>query len=465
MPLKGKAHNQLRAKPITSLTTARPDPQAQQPDRQLRFYFGGLACGLVAAGLLLWHFGWAKRTLEPPTIDLSQADPALVKAVEDARAGVQKAPRSAPAWGHLGMVFLAHYQLAEAEVCLAQAEQLDPRDGRWPYLRAVVLARSESEATIPELERAAELSPGIAAPRLKLSEVLLGEGRLDEAEKQCLLVLAAEPNNPRAELILGRIAHARGQWKESLEHLQRAAQGAPDVRSTHALLAEVYQRLGDANAAKQEVDRAARSSDAVSWPDPYLEAVAVLKTGVDARLDLARSLFQQGRTQEAFLRMQDILRSRPDSDAAHQTYGLFLLQLGRIAEAEQALREAVRLRPESIQALAQLGLILLTEKKFQEAADSERAALRLNPQYAPAYYNLGLCLRELGDKTGAIDAFRSAVKVRPDLAAAHRDLGQLLAERGEVAEAVRELQDAVRLAPTDETARQLLARLAPHSKG
>src|SRR5947208_1564349 len=79
-----------------------------------------LVIGTVAF-LMIAGFGayawYARRGPEPPGIALQGIDPAVAAAVEDARAAVRRSPRSADAWGTLGMTLQAHQFLAEAEVC------------------------------------------------------------------------------------------------------------------------------------------------------------------------------------------------------------------------------------------------------------------------------------------------------------------------------------------------------------
>jgi len=419
---------------------------------------------LLLASAACWYFWRPAKPVDPPGLSSGANDPDLVRAVDEARAAIRKKPASAQAWGHLAELFLANQLLGQGQECLEQAMKLDPTDGRWGYLYALMLVRSDTEACISCLQRTVLLCGSIPAPRLKLGEVLLAEGRLDEAEEQFQTVLRFEPGNPRAELDLGRLACTRGQWQESLRHLRNSLEHAPDIRSTHTLLAEVYQRLGETTAANLEAEHAAKSSPD-SWPDPYLEAIERLRAGVETRVQLTKTLFKQGRTQEALGLIQETVRSRPESAAAHQAYGHILLTLGRLAEAELQFREAIRLRPEFDRAHAGLGFALLGEGRFKEAAECYRAAMQLHPHQALDHYNLGVCLDKLGDLNGAMEAYRSAVQCNPDFAEGQRELGSLLIKKGQLAEATRCLENAVRLAPSDPVAQELLTRARQPVKG
>jgi tetratricopeptide (TPR) repeat protein len=434
-----------------------PKPLAGQTVRRRRLLAAAVTAVLAAGATMGWN-AWL-RPPAPPAVVLANPDPAVERAIDEARAAVRKSPRSAEAWGHLGMVFLAHVFIDEAEFCLARASRLDPQDSRWAYLLAqIVVVRNPAEG-IPKLEHAAELAGSVPAPRLKLGEVLLEQGRLDEAERQFQAVLAFDPDNPRAELGLGRVAYLRGNWQASRQRLARSAQRAPGVRATHAVLAEVYSRLGDMTAADEELCRANETTDDLAWPDPYVEAVDLLKTGLEARLNLAHSLLLQGRVKEAITLVEETVRSRPDSYAAHLAYGRLLVQVGNLPQAEYEYREAVRLAPEVFQAQVELGRFLQRQGKLAEAAACFRRAGQLKPQDAVSYYHLGLCLRELGDPAEARQAFEMAVRRKPDYAEAHRDLGALLIRNHEMAAAAEHLQYAVQLAPGDEQARKLLAQV------
>src|SRR5689334_21322390 len=69
---------------------------------------------------------------EPPVVELTGIDPAVVRAIEKARAAVKQSPRSFEAWGVLGKTLLVHDFHIPASFCLAQAERLDPANARWP---------------------------------------------------------------------------------------------------------------------------------------------------------------------------------------------------------------------------------------------------------------------------------------------------------------------------------------------
>src|SRR2546425_143475 len=85
---------------------------------------GGVALLLGIGGYLCSQ----PATPEPPAVVLQEVDPAVAAFVEEAYQAVHRSPWSAASWGRLGMVLLAHDFFCEANVCLSQAEQLDPQE-------------------------------------------------------------------------------------------------------------------------------------------------------------------------------------------------------------------------------------------------------------------------------------------------------------------------------------------------
>jgi tetratricopeptide (TPR) repeat protein len=419
------------------------------------FLVSSLGALTLAAGI--GFFIWYRATAPaPPAVELTGVDPAIAAAVERARAAISGSPRSAPAWGRLGMVLLTHNFTAEAKVCLAQAERLDPHKPRWPYHHGIALLEDDTEKAILKLQRAVALcGDTVVAVRARLAEALLGQDRLDEADIHFRRVLQLQPGDPRALLGLSRMAHRRGDLQESLNYAQRCLHEEGARKSSHLLLAEIYQRLGDKKAADQQSRQAALLRDDPLWPDPFLQELLDLRTGERANIKRAQKLLDLGRVPQAVTLLQQMVSDYPDSATCWLMLGRALVHQQNWPAAEQALNKALELAPDNPEIHVQMGVALYYQWN-PRAADHFRKAIQIQPDCAPAYYNLGLWLVRIHDRAGAIDAFRRAIRTQPNLTDAYLGLGSQLALQGHIAEAVQHLQRAVELNPADPRARQLL---------
>jgi tetratricopeptide (TPR) repeat protein len=333
---------------------------------------------------------------------------------------------SAAAWGRLGKVLLAHGFNAAANRCFQQAESLDPAEPAWPYLQGLNLAVNDPEASIRCLERAVPRFPAGSAdgPRLLLAEVLLEQGRLDQARPLLEDVHNAEPGNLRARLGLGRLALLRQDWRAGLEHLEACRDDVHARKRACALRAEAWDQLGEAERARAVRRLWAELPEDEPWPDPLHEDVLKLKRGLRARFEAVDHLFQAGRAEDAIPLLRQTLDRYPQSDEAWMRLGDLCSQTGQPDRAEACYREALRIAPDMADAWFRLGGVqALTHSPEAEA--SFRQALRLKPDHARAHFGLGQCLRERGDRDGAAAEFRAALRCRPDFERARTGLQEL----------------------------------------
>ncbi len=419
-----------------------------------------LLAGAGAAGYLAWR---PRHPVVPP-IASAGLDAEVAAAIAEARAGVEARPKSAAAWGRLGMVLFAQDMYADCAGILAEAQRLDPNEARWPYFRGLALILVEPDQGIALLERAAQLAPDSLSVRLRLAEEYLKLERIDEAEALFRDLLAEHPYNPRALLGRGRILSRRGRWQEALAPLQMAATHPSARRSARVALAEAYSRLGKTADAEAERQLAAEVSADAPWPDAFLAETRQFRTGLQPRILDALALGESGQIDEALALSSQVLRDHPDSDEAHLTRAKLLIRAKRHDEAESELHQSLTLNPDLIDGHFLLGAVLMLRGDYEAAERSFLRTIALKPASALAHQNLGFCRLKQGNKAGAIVAFRDAVRYRPDLAVAQLELGALLLQDGQVKEAISHLEQAARLDGKNERTRGLLAEARAKEK-
>ena len=413
-----------------------------------------VACSMLVVGAVLWTSGPA---LPPPEIPLDTVEAPVAEAIARARGEVQRTPRSAEAWGNLGMVLLAHDFRDQAALCLAQAEQLDLRDPRWPYLQgAATSGNADPDTVLAPLRRAVERAASEPVARLRLAEVLLEQGHVDESEQLFRDVLREDPSEPRAHLGMGRIMRSRGDFRASIDHLTTSLTRAPRVRQSYVLLTEVYHRVGDTANAERSRREMQRLPDAVLWPDPYLEQVMSREVGIVALISRVDSFLQGNQHDLALKLLQQASAVHPDSAEVHFQLWRILHSRKQFAEADRELQMATRLAADSVQAHYYQGIAYALKGEHSSAVAAFQKTLELNPQFGSAYCDLGESLYALGERTRAIEAFRASVRYRPNLARARVHLAKALAAEGWYQEALEHLELADSLQTLDSSARLLL---------
>ena len=438
-------------------TAAKQEPVRGGGSR--RWWAAGLVSAALLIGAAVW-WAWRPQPIpDPPSVSLEGLDPAVSRSIETAEARLRESPRSGAAWGRLGMVLSAHAFRSQAALCFASAERFDPREPRWPYIRGVMLQLDGAEAeAAPALRRAVALCPGDPdAVRLRLADLLLKQGRLDEAEPLYRELLARDPGHAAAHLGVARIAAARADPTEARKQLQDCLNNVYVRRAAYLLLAAVDQRLGDEAAANEATHRAAALPPDAPWPDPFLKEVFDLKADSQTLIRQAEDLRVQGQAEEAQAAFEELEDNHPAT--ARLLEGRRRLAAGNLKAAEQAFRDAVLAEPAFAQTHFWLGTALLEQHDGAGAAASFRQAVALQPLHAGAYRGLSQSLEMQGDRAGAIEALRTAVRYLPQRAEMQRQLGELLVRDGRDAEALVHLRQALDLNPDDPATKSLIEQI------
>lgn len=240
----------------------------------------------------------------------------------------------------------------------------------------------EGERVPPEGGKRSASRSAVAAD-LALARSRLAAGATGESANHCRRVLAADPGNADALLLLGQIAFQSGQIATSRTLLERAV--------------------------------AARPGDAPAWL--ALSALHLARGDVAAAAHACRGALQRA----------------PDLPECHMEQGSIFAAAGQFDLAEAAYRRALSLRPGDADALVNIGSALFRQGRLEEAAAAHRDAIARNPSHAYASKNLAAAWRALGRYEEALVSYRQAIALQPALAEAHRDEALLLLLLGDYA--------------------------------
>jgi len=262
---------------------------------------------------------------------------------------------------------------------------------------------------------------------LALGDLLLGDGRVDEAVA-----------------LLRRHADDRACGDLLREYLI-------GERRNDEALALVEARTGEAGASML-VDRAiaALLRGDVESAIRYADMAAAADAGyAPAHNHLGRALFNARRTEHARNAFIRAVRVAPGYAEAWHNLAHALRDAREFEQSEHAYGHALRLRPAYRSALLNRGVVRTALGRHERALGDFQALLALDPAHAEACLNAALCehlLRRLDD---ARSSYARAIELEPRNPRAHLQLGRLCREMGDIDEALRHFRGALDLQPRD----------------
>jgi protein O-GlcNAc transferase len=256
-------------------------------------------------------------------------------------------------------------------------------------------------------------------------------GKLADAERLYLQLMAVVPREPAAHHMLGVVRAQQGRNSEALELM-----GAALTLNPHA--PEVLSNFGNVLKAQGRWDEALASYD---------EALAVKPDYFSTWNKRALALRDLGRLDEALESADKALALQPNYAEALNTRGIVLADLGRLDEALGSYDRALALAPNFPDTLNNRALTLKSLKRHGEALTSVERALQVQEGFAEAWNNRGIILFDLKRMGDALTSYERALALRPDYAEALNNRATVLASLTRFAEALADCDRAVALRP------------------
>ncbi|MDB5458871.1 MAG: sulfotransferase [Caulobacteraceae bacterium] len=168
---------------------------------------------------------------------------------------------------------------------------------------------------------------------------------------------------------------------------------------------------------------------------------------VGMRLQNGVALLQQGRLEEAWQALGEVVAADPDHALAHHLMGLVLLKAGEVNEGIGLIRRSIALDPRDAAAHGNLGNALRETGAHDEALEACEAALALDPGFLDAQVNRASALLELGRPAEALAGYDAALARQPNLAWVLNNRGNALRALNRNAEAADSFDKAMALEP------------------
>lgn len=291
---------------------------------------------------------------------------------------------------------------------MAQAAPRSPRS--YMGMAEVSLATNDLAAAQRNIERALELSPGLAEARAQAIMLAMRRQQFGSAVEIARTMQKEQPEEALGFLLEGEIELRRGRWGAAAVALQAAV----GKRSPGAAPLKLYQAL---RMDKREADA---ERHAARWLEQHPQDTAF-------QLMLAEAAQGGG---------------KPD-------------------KAEGIYRQILKQQPEQVGALNNLAMLLASQKKAEAVTLAERA-VRAAPNQAVVHDTLAVAQASMGDFGDAVESQRKAVALAPAGSPYRLGLAKLLIQANKPALAKSELIKVVESSPWASEAaeaKRLLAQL------
>jgi tetratricopeptide (TPR) repeat protein len=304
----------------------------------------------------------------------------------------------------------------------------------------------------------------------------LQQGKVEQAIRECKVVLAADPRSAPAHMLLGlayiatgsvdMVADAKAELQQTLdidpelvwarfylarlyleqglsekaqEQLETGLKQSPGLPQLLSLLGEVRRKLGDPGASL-ELNRKALAADATMIPAHYFLALAY------------QDLKQE---QAAIAEFEKVIHTPYVTPEMYNALAALYIGKKRFAEAEDLCRKAIVLNPSRPDAYLNLARVYNAQHASDKALEVLRAALPEGKEFAVSEYYQGL-QADIAVERGAayadkkmyalaIGEYTRALDFDPRRAVIHRRLAELYLQKADPARAALHTKEADKL--------------------
>jgi protein O-mannosyl-transferase len=166
------------------------------------------------------------------------------------------------------------------------------------------------------------------------------------------------------------------------------------------------------------------------WKDSmslYTHALKVSNLNYKAHFNMAVTLRDMDKYDEAAEEFRKCIQLKPDAPLALNGLGIIFGRQGRFAQAGEYFMRALNIDPNLEEALINFGYVLTNQGKLDDAAVKFEESLRINPESALAHYHLGQILAQMGKNNEAVAHLEKTVYLKSDWVEPMNELAWILA--------------------------------------
>lgn len=262
---------------------------------------------------------------------------------------------------------------------------------------------------------------------IKLSQFLVTEERMDEAEKKIKDVLGKDPSVLEARYILGNIYSKQKKYDEAIEEFRKALEVDPDYYDAILGMATTYKKAG-------MFDEAIVGFKRMVEMDPR---------DTKSFLHLGDIYHEKGQLEEAKNYLKSGIAINPEAPVFHSKLGAVYLKMNMYDEAEQEIERALSIERSIPLINAHFNMALLHEARgeLDQAVLEYKKEQETSPFNFQPDFNLGLLYVKTKEPDKAIKEFKSCVQKNEEygsayvfLAKAYMDAGMDLKEAAQLTE-------------------------------
>lgn len=315
----------------------------------------------------------------------------------------------------------------------------------------------------------------------KLANVLIAEGKKEEAARMVNAILRDEPTDRESRglrALLELDTEKPDEIENAVTELQALSEQAPEDVVGRFNLARAYKAKGDLEKARREFLQVLKQSPDL-WPAHLLLAeiasqtekpdemlsqsaavLAVQPGNAQARLLRAIALRATGNSVEADAELNRLIRDQPNFADAQLELGFFEVVEKKYTQAEEVFRKFYRrlqTRPRAVEGLVQ---VLTTRGKFDEALRLLQGEVKTSVHPAPLRILLAKTAIQAGKNDLAIEQLLETARENPSKSyQALLLLGETYSRRGSIDQAIATFEKARALAPNEVAPYVILASL------
>lgn len=285
-------------------------------------------------------------------------------------------------------------------------------EGYYQFLVGQLRYDAEDFAGAMKNLRRAEALIGTPAPELnvRLAELELKAGNLEEALKESSLALQVEPTDPKTLLLHAGILDSLDRGAEALPYYERIIENEPRNLDGYLVLSGLYLKLNRAPEAIAILKRYLAlvpdqplvlyflgrayeaEGDIAAAEDSIKRAFDLNGDNLTLGVDYARILVRRNKIKQAKGLCRRILVRDPKNIIARKILGSLLIRENELDEALEQLRLLEDIEENPTDTRFKIALIHLQQQRFPEAERELELLLAQEPQHAGARYYLATVL-------------------------------------------------------------------------